>query len=72
MSLGRLKAQLDEERFELIGNIFVAILRPVDLTTRTKRENIMVLHWRVGHGWRATKLWPLPVVLPSSPAGGSQ
>ena len=31
MSLGRLKARLNEERFELLANIFVAVLRPVDL-----------------------------------------
>lgn len=33
MSLGRLKARLNEERFELLANVFVAVLRPVDLPT---------------------------------------
>jgi len=38
VSLGRLKARLDEERLELLANVLVAILRPIDLTP-TKNVN---------------------------------
>ena len=38
VSLGRLKARLDEERLELLANVLVAILRPINLSPTKKRE----------------------------------
>jgi len=39
VSLGRLKARLDEERLELLANVLVAILRPINLTPTKKNVN---------------------------------
>ena len=34
VGLGRLKARLKEERLELVANMFIAVLRPIDLTKK--------------------------------------
>jgi hypothetical protein len=39
VGLGRLKARLNEERLELVANIFIAVLRPIDLTKSVNLEH---------------------------------
>ena len=39
MSLGRLKTRLNEERLELVTNMFIAVLGPIDLTKRVNLEH---------------------------------
>lgn len=39
VSFRRLKARLNEERLELVANVSVAVLRPIDLLTKRNNNN---------------------------------